>query len=757
MIQHQHSLAVKLLQRAADLGSSEACLNLGTLLAQGLQEHGDSITVDEAQAANYLITGLRIECDRSPSNDPHDGTTATSVSTPQMPPEKPSAKVSLDLELTAHLAHTLVSLYRRGALTPDTGSNLGKGKGTSLWDQGVKVARTLIDHPAIEPVKAHSGAQSDDLWLPAVGPPSQRPPSDFRRSSSRVRSPQVSLTSSQQLRRSIYVAFAYLLALVAYDTTVRAKRHNYAEALRWWGKCIDIDNQPGGAGTREAQSLIVKARSRVDILLAAQRRAEESTQMHRLSPYSASTSSHTGNIAEDSPTTLPFPTSTLLESPDLEGKFQQTFQVLMPKCTRRHSNTIQSIHPISNGSTPKSTDRRPQLDLHIPQAVRPSKSKFEIISPSSGRSDSKRSSFSSNIDSKAIPRRARTLTAPTRRGAALRLLAGSNHRAFPSSTSACHISDELVGIPRSGHRHRASLSSLFSEAELEPDCASFSSTRSRTLSSASISSLPHLVSPRNGEEPATRKRTNSLFSSFAPSRPHFASVLPSPSTLSEVDQEEPESEAVESLSTILRNDLIAEQDYNDWAAEDQSSQDGEADWGDVAGPDHGAQPNHHHLMPSTAELESVSSENRQSSDELHTPPPQTRSPCVRILSPSREEARGTSPPLVEMPEAKLTLHPPKQERPRKPRSKNSLDPTLSALEASSMLNRRVKCSTCGVKGINFREFVVGLLDIRSLIFSFAAACSKCSNVYCSRDCRLAETGCGHAPGAKRLPIGQSQQ
>ena len=54
-----------------------------------------------------------------------------------------------------------------------------------------------------------------------------------------------------------------------------------------------------------------------------------------------------------------------------------------------------------------------------------------------------------------------------------------------------------------------------------------------------------------------------------------------------------------------------------------------------------------------------------------------------------------------------------------------VDPVLAAAELNSALTKRVQCSVCAAKGVNFPE------------------CRRCGLVFCSRPCRVDETGAGN--------------
>jgi hypothetical protein len=54
-----------------------------------------------------------------------------------------------------------------------------------------------------------------------------------------------------------------------------------------------------------------------------------------------------------------------------------------------------------------------------------------------------------------------------------------------------------------------------------------------------------------------------------------------------------------------------------------------------------------------------------------------------------------------------------------------VDPVLAAAELNSALTKRVQCSVCSAKGVNFPE------------------CRRCGLVFCSRSCRVDEAGAGN--------------
>lgn len=714
LIQHRHRLAFSLLQKAAELVSSEACLNLGTLLSQGLSAPSgaqDIIDIDEVQAARFLIKGLQIE-EKKLSNVPthlspgvlplssaSEEAEAKAFPDSSLGAVRPSGAASqqqqefLNLEVTAHLSQALTALYRKGRLTPHTGCKTGKGKNVCLWEQGSKIAYRLLAHPAIARPNAQvqaNQAGGEEVWMPSTLESARPPPpppssSTNMRTSSKPRVPQVSLTSNQQLRRSIYISLCYLLALVAYDSAVRKRSLDQSEAMQWWGRCIAIEKETGGAGTREASSLIEKAHTRVEMLLAARRREEGYQQIQIHAPGSFARSSSSQAVLKYVPPDKALSPSAVLDSPT-----QSPPQALgiWPSLQRRHSTQ----------PSPKTLDSK-----DFAQTLSAMKAPFPV-------GDSRRNGLRENSRAKSshcspsnASSRCRASTLPAKQKSALRLLSGHTARAS-ASRATCYVNEELIGVPRFGLRRQTSSISLISE----PATTGRGGLRQRSLSSASIASLPHSIAGYTQRD-------------FHPqtSRPTFRSLLadeiqdePEPHA-SSLDAEEPEeSQAAEALATVLRNDLIAEQDFNDWTVQEEdegfASSDSVQEEDDVTPTGSSSLDNlsnEDQTVGAAYSRASADSDPGPSIDEVRTPP-HLDSPCVRIQSPSTEGFSRTaaSPPRAELPQPYLAPELPKPvERKRRLSRGYKLDPDLAAIEYASKFSRHSECSVCHIKGVNLRE------------------------------------------------------
>lgn len=709
------------------------------------------IPPDDAQAAQFLIKGLQIEESKKPAPT---STTKTSNSTSSAGPSgstsqsgangKPTLSSSqsphidghakteqLNLEVTAHLSETLTGLYRKGRLTPDTGHRKGKGKEVCLWQQGAQVAYRLLGHPSIvRPNLVSSVSRAgDEVWAPSTLAPPQRPSSQTRRSesSSHSRQPHLPLTSNQQLRRSTYVALCYLLALVAYDSAVRKKSMDQSEAMQWWGRCIAIEKEAGGPGTREASQLVGKAHARVEMLLAARRREEGYPKLQGLSFSPPARSSSSQAIFKHARDKSLSPTA-VLDSPTLDEPPRKPLGG-WPQLSRRHSEMPKAASASSSNGKP--SDREPPA-VPFPQA--------SASSPSRTR---RRSLATSELFAPTTNRaRSQTSTLPARPKSALRLL--STHTARSSASRAtCYVSEEVIGVPQSGLRHRASSVSLLSDAQLG------SGLRSRALSSASIASLPHTLSGfeyshhHHNNNNNKHRRTDSLSSSVSRQHP-----LAHTATAQEGDESSDSSdlvagggsEAAEVLSTLLRNDLIAEQDFYDWTLEEEVEEEEEGegeenneneDEGHNAefetatgarrsrqrgGPQQDNRSQTRHSQANGGGSGAASASISASDEGLTTPHDHLDSPRVRVQSPSTEgtprsalataaAAAPTNAPAAAT-SSLLSIQPKPPGRRRTSGSRHQLDPVLAAVETASKFSKKSECSVCRVKGVNLRELPV---------------------------------------------------
>ncbi|BEI82394.1 hypothetical protein CcaverHIS002_0302620 [Cutaneotrichosporon cavernicola] len=94
---------------------------------------------------------------------------------------------------------------------------------------------------------------------------------------------------------------------------------------------------------------------------------------------------------------------------------------------------------------------------------------------------------------------------------------------------------------------------------------------------------------------------------------------------------------------------------------------------------------------------------------------ETKKPQLRIIASSPQLRSG------------IPMSPPTRRRlPFEPKEAvASIDPELAALELASALTKHVQCGVCGADGVNFPN------------------CRKCGLTFCSRPCRISETGAGN--------------
>lgn len=741
MIQHRHHQAVSLLKKAADLDSSEACLNLAILYTQGLDEGHpeEKIHPDSELAARFAIQGLSLEHAKAspfppqssphpagPEGPPHHSTSHPSNSHHANGSANGTQKVFsaqpdqdntlLNLEVTAHLANALTGLFRRGSITQDMSLRASsKGKSKDLWDSGTKVAYLLLDHPAVmrSPLQASAAAAAaaDELWLPSSTAHTSAASSSSRRSSSRPGVQPFTLTSNQQLRRSIYVSLCYLLALVAYDLAVRHKTADFSDALMWWRRCINIEKQPGGSGTKDAEALIAKARFRVDMIEKAQRRDAQS----RKSVHLQSISTSTPPLARASSSQV-----VLKHSPDKSLSLGAALdrscsgdkhhpQMYMPNLNRRHT-AAPAAHV--NGVLASSTSAVPSsLPLHQPQlnrlptsvlASKPYSSPTQSPKQEGPGFETRHASTSAGMPPSPSQKLRALHIKPFRSKAksSLRFLAphAAASRCGPTSAT-CYLSDEMVGVPASSLRHRASSASLFSDAMADMDESVGPSTgRKRTMSSASVASLPHF-SATAPFEARSRPRAPSVLSPFGrsvnrnsvisnASDDSAAAPAQDQQQHSQASEQPKPSEATGALMAVLRSDILAEQDYDDWMAE----QEAENYTSDPEDEEDGEDGQEVEVRPT------------QSTSESDGAKP--KSPSFHVTSPSTEAL--PDPPLQQKQEEAAARQSNGRRKPRVSRlTTTTVDPVLDALEKASKFSRVSRCVVCGVKGINFRKVSLG--------------------------------------------------
>jgi hypothetical protein len=234
LIQHHYPKARTLLEKAASLGSSDACLTLASIL------YSDTTDACRAQvAAKWYLKGLELEGAKSSPfassrQDAQKRTARRELSSIAESPrsEHGEEPECINLEATSHLAAGLCALYRLGKVRPavemDLSSN-GKEKEADPYEQGARLATRLLQHPAlIRKREAFANGKDDVVWVPSSVTSSAKP----ERS--------VSLTSTQQLRRSIYASLCYTLAIVTFPQSA-----DHVEAGQWFAKVVSLENESG--------------------------------------------------------------------------------------------------------------------------------------------------------------------------------------------------------------------------------------------------------------------------------------------------------------------------------------------------------------------------------------------------------------------------------------------------------------------------------------------------------------------------------
>lgn len=757
MIQHRHHQAVALLKKAADLDSSEACLNLAILFSQGLDEGHPEEKIDSNPelAARFAIQGLSLEHAKASPFPPQASSTSAHPAAPDGLPSQstsqhldphaeavngsangnhkilagqPDQDNTLNLEVTAHLANALTGLFRRGSITQDMSLRASaKGKSEDVWESGTKVAYLLLDHPAVmrSPLQASAAAAADELWLPSsTARTTSSGGSASRRSSSRPGLQPFTLTSNQQLRRSIYVSLCYLLALVAYDLAVRHKTADFSDALMWWRRCINIERQPGGSGTKDAEALIAKARFRVDMIEKAQRRDAQSRK--GVHPQSSSMSTSTPPLARASSSQVvlkhsPDKSLSLSAALDRSRSGDKHPDMYMPSFNRRHTAAAKVNGVLASSQTSAVPSSLPlhQSNLNrLPTSVPASKPYSPSQSPTQEVPgfEPRQASASAGMPPSPSQKLRALHIKPFRSKAksSLRFLAphAAASRCGPTSAT-CYLSDEMVGVPASSLRHRASSASLFSDAaaELEDSIGpSTSSTagRKRTMSSASVASLPHF-SATAPFEARSRPRASSVLNPFGRSVNRHSVISntsdDSAAAPAQDQQQQPSqeagqpkpSEATGALMAVLRSDLLAEQDYDDWMAEQEAE-------------NYSSEPEDEDEAAAEVDIRPA-----QSTSKPATTKP--KSPSFHVTSPSTEAV--PEPPLPK--EEPPAPQPNGRHKPRMSRlTTTTVDPVLDALEKASKFNRVSRCMVCGVKGINFRKLALFNQDTWLLVELFGA-------------------------------------
>jgi hypothetical protein len=115
-----------------------------------------------------------------------------------------------------------------------------------------------------------------------------------------------------------------------------------------------------------------------------------------------------------------------------------------------------------------------------------------------------------------------------------------------------------------------------------------------------------------------------------------------------------------------------------------------------------------------------------------------RSPSDEAPRPARPREFESVKPEAKKPQLRIIASSPQlhHDNPMSPPSRRrlpfepkeavaSIDPELAALELASALTKHVQCSVCGADGVNFPN------------------CRKCGLTFCSRPCRISETGAGN--------------
>lgn len=114
---------------------------------------------------------------------------------------------------------------------------------------------------------------------------------------------------------------------------------------------------------------------------------------------------------------------------------------------------------------------------------------------------------------------------------------------------------------------------------------------------------------------------------------------------------------------------------------------------------------------------------RKSSDETQGPARPREFESVKEAKQPQLRIIASSPQL----HSDSPMSPPSRRRlPFEPKEAvASLDPQLAALELASALTKHVQCGVCSADGVNFPN------------------CRKCGLTFCSRPCRISETGAGN--------------
>ncbi|GAA97516.1 uncharacterized protein L969DRAFT_91429 [Mixia osmundae IAM 14324] len=750
IIGHNYRSALRKLDKAANLGSSQACLTLANLYSRGLAASSDSnvthkLQADPSQAAHWYLKGLAIEVSkpslRAPSIRKRAELAASDDEARQKarkarhdmarlnPDERDKAATfeaeaietqtfedaqahryanepsseeeaalfdqSINLETVADLAVGLTTLYRLGRIRPDR---------DQIWHEGYNLSQDAIRHASLYPVIQ----QAKDRPSARAKSKSRQPgPALLRSGSNQTKSS--ALPTSAKHRRSAQIHILYLLALASFASNLHHENpaieadfstRGRDDAAHWWRKCIEIGTQAGGAGSKLANDLLGKATRRLEIL-ANENAVTVLPIKHASSNLAASQSppNHVCRVLHQ-PHHLEHHLSPLSSPADL-AEVDSASKMLGQAANQVSSSTIKQPNDLAVPLQPQHKRRSASFTLDNDEAdtsmSRDSVSVTSLTQPAQRPQLSLRASTS------------RPILQPTLSNASITTLPPNFFSKQPIRSSTdllgarwkvkhrlptVELSEEQIGIPASPLLSRSGTASVFDLAALADDPSPMPTTFSRgTWPSRG------LAKPRHGS---------------------FASLLSLGQTQEQNNGHKPASGPLQQLrrrasnfgSSLSLTSLSQTFDTVKGKFQDLPVNTAAGALEDALQRDQIAQ----------FEREGWESEATEGTQSDHDEEAEDRqaveipSAALAVLAAKEgtEQRKQVAATTLAISLGKHTSSPRKDE----------MDKVLAALEAASQLNVKGSCSVCHRKGVNFPK------------------CPKCGQTYCSRSCRISTDGGG---------------